>query len=111
MKNSGSFSSHLDTVGCTPDQQSLRYSSAASNSHSQYQHESRNGDNASVNRQSVTHHGSQASNLSGGDCNMGQTEFLLRRQQSSSRDGMGATSRGNTMGDPRVRSRSRSRYV
>ena len=34
---------------------------------------------------------------------------VVRRQQSSSRDGMGATSRGNTMGDPRVRSRSRSR--
>ena len=101
MKNSGSFSSHLDTVGCAPDQQSLR-------SHSQFQNELRNGDERmSVNRHSVGQHGSQASNLSGGD---GQNEFLLRRQQSSSRDGMGSTSRGNTMGDPRVRSRSRSRY-
>ena len=107
VKNSGSFSSHLDSVGCAPDQQSLRYTSTSSNSNTQYQNEFRNGEERGrVNRNSVNHHSSQASNLSGGD---NQSDFHLRRQQSSSRDSMGATSRGNTMGDPRIRSRSRSR--
>ena len=107
MKNSGSFSSHLDSVGCAPDQTSLRYASTGLSSNTQYQNEFRSGEERGrVNRNSGNHHSSQASNLSGGD---NQSDFLLRRQQSSSRDSMGATSRGNTMGDPRIRSRSRSR--
>ena len=104
MKNSGSFSSHLDSVGCGPDQQSLRYSSIASNSQGQYPNDFRN-ESATTNRNSISHHGSQSSNLSGD----GQTDLLLRRQQSSSRDNTGAASRATTMGDQRVRSRSRSR--
>jgi hypothetical protein len=105
VKNSGSFSSHLDTVGCGPDQQSLRYSSIASNSQPQYPNDFRNESSSATNRNSSSHHGSQSSNLSGD----GQTDLLLRRQQSSSRDNTGAASRGNTMCDQRVRSRSRSR--
>ena len=106
MKNSGSFSSHLDTVGCAPDQQSIRLSATASNAQSHHQSEFRNENCSAANRSTNSHHGSQASNLSGGE---GPTDMLLRRQHGSTRDSMGMTSRAHAIGDHRVRSRSRSR--
>ena len=112
VSNSGSFSSHLDTLGSVNDNQSTRGVPVTNQSQSS----SRYCSNTNIqmrNNLSSQFHESQSSNLSNGSGETNPaTEHLLRRHQNASKDNLTNCGGSSVVpADHRARSRSRSRCI